>query len=51
MNREMINLLAPVVTEDAEKLLENYTNCVYKKDFVISHWHQELTAYVLSHLP
>lgn len=51
MNKEMISLIAPVMTENAEKVLENYINCVYQKDFITSHWHQELTAYVLSHLP
>lgn len=51
MNKEIMLLLAPVVAEDGEKLLDNYINCIYQKDFVICHWHQEVTDYVINYLP
>lgn len=50
MNKEMISFIAPAVTEEVEKLLESYDRYIAKQDLVISHWHQELSAHVLSQL-
>ncbi|NJP09553.1 MAG: hypothetical protein HC866_08755 [Leptolyngbyaceae cyanobacterium RU_5_1] len=50
MAKVIVNLTMPVVVEELESVLDEFSNPFYQQTFLMSELHQELVAYVLSRI-